>query len=216
MSNLHSIYSFLINLIPSFLIHNTSKYIAIKKILTNLWIDQIKGDYIEFGIFTASSFKHTIKTENRINKKNNTVFYGLDSFEGFPDNSHPFFQDKNFKSDYKKVKKLEKKYKPNVYILKGYFSDLLNNEKQLLEIEKLKFVYIDCDLYISAIEPIDFIIPKLSKGSYIMIDDFTNIDLEGKSIRDIFYKKFEGHDFEITSYFGIGGVIIRYFGKNKS
>ena len=49
-----------------------------------------------------------------------------------------------------------------------------------------------------------------------MIDDFTNVDSEGKSIRDLFYKKFEGHDFEITSYFGIGGVVIRYFGKNKN
>ena len=76
----------------------TSKYIAIKKILYNLWIDQIEGDCIEFGIFTGSSFKHTIKTENRVNKKNKTRFFGLDSFEGFPDNDHPFFQDINFKS----------------------------------------------------------------------------------------------------------------------
>ena len=216
LSVLHSFYSFLINLLPSFFIHNTSKYSAIKKILTNLWIDQIKGDYIEFGIFTASSFKHTINTENRIDKNNNTLFYGLDSFEGFPENSHPFFQDKNFKSNFKKVKKLEKRFSPNVYIFKGYFSDLLTKEKKLIEVENLKFVYIDCDLYISAIDPIDYIIPRLVKGSYIMIDDFTNIDSEGKSIRNLFYKKFEGHDFEITSYFGIGGVVIRYFGQNKN
>ena len=39
---LHSIYSFLVNIFPNFLIHNTSKYIAIKKILFNLWIDQIE------------------------------------------------------------------------------------------------------------------------------------------------------------------------------
>ena len=72
---LHSIYSFLVNIFPNFLIHNTSKYIAIKKILFNLWIDQIEGDCIEFGIFTGSSFKHTIKTENRVNKKQNKIFW---------------------------------------------------------------------------------------------------------------------------------------------
>ena len=69
---LHSIYSYLINLLPSFLIHNTSKYVTIKKIITNLHIDQIKGDCIEFGIFTGFSFKHTIRTENNINKNNKT------------------------------------------------------------------------------------------------------------------------------------------------
>ena len=77
---LHSIYSFLVNIFPNFLIHNTSKYIAIKKILFNLWIDQIEGDCIEFGIFTGSSFKHTIKTENRVNKKNKTRFFWIRFF----------------------------------------------------------------------------------------------------------------------------------------
>ena len=86
------------------MIHNNAKYVTIKKALYNLWIDQIDGDCIEFGIFTGSSFKHTINTENRIDKNNNTLFYGLDSFEGFPENSHPFFQDKNFKSNLKKLK----------------------------------------------------------------------------------------------------------------
>ena len=103
---LHSIYSYLINLLPSFLIHNTSKYVTIKKIITNLHIDQIDGDCIEFGIFTGSSFKHTIRTENNTNKNNKTKFFGLDSFEGFPDNDHPIFQDINFQSDFHKAKKI--------------------------------------------------------------------------------------------------------------
>lgn len=214
---LHSFYSFLINLLPGFLIHNTSKYIVIKKILINLWIDQIEGDYIEFGIFTGSSFKHTIRTENKVNKSNITKFYGLDSFEGFPDNDHPFFQDVNFKSSYKRAKKIEDKFKDKAFVFKGYFKDSLRRESELMNIKKLKFVNIDCDLYLSSIEPMDFIIPHLSKGAYIMIDDFTNIDPEGNSIRDLFYKKFTNHDFEITNSFGIDGVVIRYFGlKNKT
>ena len=108
---LHSIYSYLINLLPSFLIHNTSKYVTIKKIITNLHIDQIKGDCIEFGIFTGSSFKHTIRTENNINKNNKTKFFGLDSFEGFPDNDHPFFKTLIFNQIFVKQKKLKKNLK---------------------------------------------------------------------------------------------------------
>ena len=215
---LHSIYSFLINLIPGFLIHNTSKYIAIKKVLINLWIDQIQGDCIEFGIFTGSSFKHTIRTEKKINRNNkDACFYGLDSFEGFPDNDHPFFQDVNFKSSFKRAKKIENKFRGRAFVFKGYFSDSLSRESKLININKLKFVNIDCDLYISSIEPIDFIIPRLSKGAYIIIDDFTNQDPEGNSIRNLFYDKFKNHNFQITNFFGIDGVVIRYFGlKNNS
>ena len=174
---LHSIYSFLINLFPGFLIHNTSKYIAIKKVLINLWIDQIQGDCIEFGIFTGSSFKHTIRTEKKINRNNkNTCFYGLDSFEGFPDNDHPFFQDVNFKSSFKRAKKIENKFTGRAFVFKGYFSDSLNRESKLINIDKLKFVNIDCDLYISSIEPIDFIIPE---GIKINTPSQTEIEVAG-------------------------------------
>ena len=212
---LHSIYSYLINLLPSFLIHNTSKYVTIKKIITNLHIDQIKGDCIEFGIFTGSSFKHTIRTENNINKNNKTKFFGLDSFEGFPDNDHPFFQDINFQSDFNKAKKIEKKFKDQAFVFKGYFKDSLQNEKKLNDVEQIKFAHIDCDLYVSAIEPFDYLLKRMVKGSYLMIDDFTNIDPDGNSIRDLFHEKFENFDYEVTSYFGIDGVVIRFFGIDK-
>ncbi len=208
---LHTIYSKIVNLIPSFLIHNSSKYMAIKKVLTNLKIDQIDGDCIEFGIFTGSSFKHTIRTENKLNKLNTTMFYGLDSFEGFPENNHPYFQDKNFETDYSKVKKIERKFKEQAFIIKGYFKDTIYKNPGLKQIKKIKFALIDCDLYISAIEPIDYLIPRLVNGAYIMIDDYTNIDSDGNNIRKIINDKFNNIDHQIVGYFGTDGVIIRYF-----
>ncbi len=208
---LHTIYSKIVNLIPSFLVHNSSKYMAIKKVLTNLKIDQIDGDCIEFGIFTGSSFKHTIRTENKLNKLNTTMFYGLDSFEGFPENNHPYFQDKNFETDYSKVKKIERKFKEQAFIIKGYFKDTIYKNSGLKQIKKIKFALIDCDLYISAIEPIDYLIPRLVNGAYIMIDDYTNIDSDGNNIRKIINDKFNNIDYQIVGYFGTDGVIIRYF-----
>lgn len=208
---LHNIYSSIVNLIPSFLVHNSSKYMAIKKVFTNLKIDQIEGDCIEFGIFTGSSFKHTIRTENKLNMNNATMFYGLDSFEGFPENNHPYFQDKNFETDYSKVKKIEKKFKDKAIIIKGYFKDSLEKNNSLLNLKRIKFALIDCDLYISAIEPIDYLIPRLVNGAYLMIDDFTNIDSEGNNIRKLFNEKFKNFDYQIIGYFGTDGVIIRYF-----
>ena len=89
---LHKIYSKFIRLVPTFFIHNNSKYLIIKKTLFNLWIDGVKGDLIEFGVFTGSSFRHTIKTEYDLDKESKSMFYGLDSFEGFPESDHEFLK----------------------------------------------------------------------------------------------------------------------------
>jgi hypothetical protein len=62
---LHKIYSYFIKSFPIFLLNNTSKYVTIKKILYNLNLDSIKGDIVEFGIFTGSSFRHIINIERK-------------------------------------------------------------------------------------------------------------------------------------------------------
>ena len=114
------------------------------------------------------------------------------------------------------IKNLEKigyskKVKNKVFIIKGYFKESLKTNQELKELNKIKFAHIDCDLYISAVEPLDYLIPRLANGAYLMIDDFTNIDPSGNSIRNVFLEKFKNHNYQITGYFGIDGVVIRYF-----
>lgn len=204
---LHKIYSKLVIYFPVFLLHNNSKYLTIKKILYNLDLDKIKGDIVEFGIFTGSSFRHIINIESKYNVE--TKFFGLDSFEGFPDSSHPFFIKNNFVASYEKTKKIEKINPDRIDILKGFFSDTIVANKALNN-SKFKFVHIDCDLYVSAIDPIKFVADKLVPGAYIMLDDFTNIDQNNLSIRNAFYSIFREKDFEKVGYFGIDGVVFRY------
>lgn len=206
---LHKIYSYLIRKTPVFLVHNNAKYVTIKKALYNLWIDQIEGDFIEFGVFTGSSFRHTIKTEKGLMKASNSKFYGLDSFEGFPESTHPFFKQFDYVGNLQKVKKIEKLDNENIFIIKGYFDKTLETEK-LRSIKKIKFAHIDCDLYISAIEPIRFIKERLVLGAYVMIDDFSNVDRDGNSISKVFYEEFKGLEFEKVGFFGVDGVLIRY------
>ena len=98
------------------LVNNNAKYVTIKKALYNLWIDQIEGDFIEFGVFTGSSFRHTIKTEKALTKDSNSKFYGLDSFEGFPESTHPFFKQFDYVGNLQKVKKIEKLDNENSFI----------------------------------------------------------------------------------------------------
>ena len=132
-----------------------------------------------------------------------------DVFEGFPESTHPFFKQFDYVGNLQKVKKIEKLDNENIFIIKGYFDKTLETEK-LRSIEKIKFAHIDCDLFISAIEPIRFIKERLVLGAYVMIDDFSNVDRDGNSISKVFYEEFEGLKFEKVGFFGVDGVLIRY------
>lgn len=211
---LHNLSSYFVNKIPLFVLHNFSKYFRIKKIMYSLNIDNIEGDYCEFGCFTGASINHALNVHNTYMKEKNMHFYGFDSFEGFPVEVHKEFKSEYFKSDYQMVKKLEKKFN-NCTIIKGFFKDSLNNNEIKKKIQKISFAFIDCDIAYSCQDVFEFIKPRLTNGAYIMIDDYYNIDNNGDSILKIF-KNFFKADQEtfVHSYFGNEGVVFRYFKNN--
>tara|TARA_B000000441_G_C21697920_1_gene323967 strand:- start:152 stop:793 length:642 start_codon:yes stop_codon:yes gene_type:complete len=169
--------------------HNLNKFIQIYKIWNNIKLDSIQGDYIEFGIFKGKSLYHSVKTAKKINAEKNITFWGLDSFEGFPVENHEFYKAKNFKASKSKVKKSFNKYK-NVKIIDGYFEDTLSSD-ELQNIENISFAFIDCDIYESAQVAFKFIRSKMTKGGFIMIDDFTSIDKNGNYIAKSFFDIFD-------------------------
>ena len=172
--------------------HNLNKFIQIYKIWNNIKLDSIKGDYIEFGIFKGKSLYHSVKTAKKINAEKNITFWGLDSFEGFPVENHEFYKAKNFKASKSKVKKSFNKYK-NVKIIDGYFEDTLSSD-ELQNIENISFAFIDCDIYESAQVAFKFIKSKMTKGGFIMIDDFTSIDKNGNYIAKSFFDIFDDRE----------------------
>lgn len=206
---LHALASKLVlNFPPFFLSHNLGKYMLIKKIVYTLSIDNIKGDYIEYGCFTGSSIKHVARSYKKYFKDFNPTLYGLDSFEGFPENVHKEFKNENFITNYNFVKKIEQKFS-NVVIKKGFFDNSLPELDSA--IDKISFGFIDCDLAVSATPCIEHLLKKIVPGGFIMIDDFFNIDITGSSICKIFFKNFElGKNVFIYQYFGLGGVCFRY------
>jgi O-methyltransferase len=126
-------------------------------------------------LFTGSSLNHAIKTHLKFSRKKkednfmSRTFFGLDSFEGFPEEVHPEYKSENFKSNYDKVKLLENSY--NCKIIKGYFSESLKEIESRKE-NKIAFAFIDCDIYDSSKYVINFIKDKLSNGAFLMIDDY--------------------------------------------
>ena len=85
-------------------LHNLEKFQQIKKIWFNIYLDNIQGDYIEFGIFKGKSLYHSIKVAKKLKLYNDITFWGLDSFKGFPVENHNFYTSENFKSSKKLLK----------------------------------------------------------------------------------------------------------------
>ena len=141
---------FIASLNPA-VVHNLEKYMALKKVHYLSSIEDIDGDYIEFGVYTGSSFCHSIRCVKklaRINSSiNSTSFYGFDSFEGFgellDEDKHPFYEDSNFEANYKKVNSRVKRTAKgiNYRLIKGFFSETLAAGAESYGIKKSRIVF---------------------------------------------------------------------------
>ena len=182
-------------------LHNLDKFFQIKKIWFNIKLDSIDGDYIEFGIFKGKSLYHSIKAAQKLNLNNKVYFWGLDSFEGFPVQNHNFYLKQNFIVSEKKVRKFFRKFK-NTTIVSGFFNETLNND--LKKIESISFAFVDCDIFESAEEAFKFLEPRITRGGFIMIDDFTSIDKNGLYIAKSFYKIFNYRNYILFDTYSNG------------
>ena len=54
-------------------IHNIEKYSALKKAHYLTAVEHLEGDYLEFGVFTGSSFTHSMRCTRRMEK----IFPGI-------------------------------------------------------------------------------------------------------------------------------------------
>ncbi len=170
------------SLISPYLEFTIGKYKAIKKAMFITAHDETYGSYLEFGIFTGSSFNFAMKINKKIEKifgKANCDFYGFDSFKGFgkisDDDKHPRFKDSIFSVNEKQVLKNilkcsgGQKYK----IIKGFFEETIKDKDPYhYGIEKARVVMIDCDLKEATSLALNFLKKILQKGTIIMFDDY--------------------------------------------
>jgi hypothetical protein len=187
-------------------LHNLLKFKQIYLIWSMIKHDSIEGNYVEFGILKGKSLYHSWRCAKRLNL-NNIIFFGLDSFEGFPVENHKFYIKENFQNSYKKVFKKFSKFK-EIKIVKGFFEESLKTDL-MNEVKKINFAFIDCDIYESSIPIFKFLESRVAIGGFIMIDDFTSVDKNNNSI----YKAWSENNtlsdkFVVYSYYS-SGVVFR-------
>lgn len=145
-----------------------------------LYSNNIEGDYFEFGIHKARTFRFALYESYVRDLKMD--FYAFDSFEGLPNSKNFEMQNKLFKpkllkTNVNQFKKLIKPYvlKRNIEIIKGYYSSTLN--KMLLykfKQKKIKasMINIDCDLNESVRDSLRFALNFVQNGTVLYIDDY--------------------------------------------
>lgn len=201
-------------------IHNIEKYYTLKKVHYLSAIEDIDGDYLEFGVYTGSSFCHSIRCSHKVAYLNssvkNTKFYGFDSFSGFgeikDEEKHSFYTDENFETDIKNVeKRIKKVAKDSEFsLIPGYFSDSLEPGPYSLGIHKARIIFVDSDTYSSSSEALSFCEKITQEGTFIVLDDyFSYKGSKDKGVKKAFDEYITNTGIEVRRVFtyGMGGVV---------
>jgi hypothetical protein len=172
--------------------------------------DNIPGDFIETGVWRggATIFMKALLKASDID---NRIVWVADSFEGLPEpDEEKYSADKGdmlhtikelaisletVKNNFLKYGLLDE----NVKFLKGWFKDTLPSAP----IQKLSILRLDGDMYESTMDGLTNLYPKLSKGGFIIIDDWGVLDGCKQAVND--YRREHGikEEIKIIDWSGI-------------
>ncbi|MBS1759164.1 MAG: TylF/MycF family methyltransferase [Bacteroidetes bacterium] len=166
----------------------------IQDCVTDVLHNNIEGDLIETGVWRGGAvifMRAILKAYNCTDR----IVWAADSYEGLPQpNAHKYFADKDdqhhtfneLKISLETVKENFRKYDlldEQVRFLKGWFKDTL----PVAPIKKLAVLRLDGDMYESTMDALTNLYPKVSKGGYIIIDDWGAV--EGCKLAVLDYRK---------------------------
>src|SRR6266851_1129643 len=147
-------------------------------------IDQtlfVLGDVAECGVYRGSSLvPMAIYLRQKGSPKR---VLGFDSFEGFPESIQIDLElgGANLDSD-KKVgglsetslelvqSRVDRFHLTNVELVKGYFKDSLQRYRD----HQFSFVHLDCDMYSSYKECLEFFYPRLTSNGVLLLDEYND------------------------------------------
>ncbi len=192
------------------------KYEFFQKAFDLIYDNTIIGDYFEFGVHRARTFRFALSQAKRRNMKR-IKFIAFDSFEGLPDVKNNIRQNDKFKkgllttseNKFKNYIKNFKFYKNNVRIIKGFYEKSLN-KKLISSLKKQNtkacFINFDCDLTQSVDQALKFSMSFLQEGTILYFDDYFS-SYKGnpnKGIPNIIKKRFKNSKFNIVEYLNVG------------
>lgn len=152
----------------------------LQKCMETVLQENIAGDFIETGVWRGGACIF-IKGFLTVHGEDGRTVWVADSFEGLPAPDIEKYPqdtgDRHHKVDFLRVSLEEvmqnfEKYDlldENVQFLKGWFKDTLPGAP----IERLAILRLDGDMYESTMDSLSNLYEKVSKGGFVIIDDFS-------------------------------------------
>ncbi len=143
--------------------------------------NHIVGDYLEFGVWKGRSFVKAYHFKKYLKLKKPMRFYAFDSFQGLPevkdsDQLSSGFKKGDYTCDEETFRKILTKNGVDmneVVIVPGWYTEVLNDTtKENISIKEAAIIFVDCDLYESAVPVLDFITDLVTDGTIIIFDDW--------------------------------------------
>ncbi len=174
-------------------INRNDRYGALYRSWGYVYTNLIKGGYYEFGLYQGEAFvnswkinqlyrhwaKHQASSHEQWRREAISdfvdyqhPFYGFDSFEGIPTNTegNVFFRQGTYAATEESVRHRCDRAAMNYQLHQGFFADVGNQVTSTLA--KAAIVNVDCDLYISTVDALRLIAPKLQQGTVVLMDDY--------------------------------------------
>ena len=138
-------------------------------------IKKLKGHYLEFGVFQGNSFILAAKLAERHGLKT-MRFFAFDSFEGLPEDEGTKFRkgnyycpEENFTRTIRKAGVIVNK----VVVVKGWYKQSLTDDtKRKYQLNLAAVIHVDCDLYSSTADVLEFIKDIVQVGTIVIFDDW--------------------------------------------
>ena len=147
------------------------------------------GDYLEFGVYRGSSLL-LIYDELLRAELDHIRLFGFDSFEGLPKDDDNHWREGAFRADYDAVvRSLERRGvdRQRVRLARGFFGDTLNDALIAKhDLRRASLIMIDCDLYSSAWQALEFCGPLIRDEAIIFFDDWNPLAKENKGEKRAF------------------------------
>lgn len=147
----------------------------IRKLLRDVVQNDIPGDFLEAGVWRGGASMYARRVLDDLGASDRKVWV-CDSFEGLPKATHP-----EDWLDYNGLTQLEvpleeveanfRKYGllTNVEFVKGWFKDTLPVLAPRLSLAVLR---LDGDMYESTLDTLIPLYPRVSRGGYVIVDDY--------------------------------------------
>lgn len=142
-----------------------------------------RGDYLEFGVFKGYSlWKAQEIAEQKGGYFSNMRFFGFDSFQGLPEikgvdetQKDVFYQGQYQCDKQSVVQNLDQKgidWK-KTFLIEGFFNkSLTKNTKSHYKIAEAAIALIDCDIYASTVDVLNFLSDILINNTILIFDDW--------------------------------------------